>query len=110
MILYLSCNKIFLDLYSIRRFFETQNINIYSKDGVPCREVARLIFADFPTSLLVDGLAYSPFGMYIVFFIALENKLLLCLLYVNVSCRGHECSQMEHIFQGASYGMHGSCP
>ena len=49
-------------LHSINNFFATQNTNVYSKDGVPCREAARLIFADFPTGLLVDGLGPTPFG------------------------------------------------
>ncbi len=53
----------FLLLKSINKFFATQKTNLYSKDGVPCREVARLIFADFPTSLLVDGLGPTPRGM-----------------------------------------------
>lgn len=46
----------------MRNFFATQKTNLYSKDGVPCREVARLMFADFPTSLLVDGLGPIPLG------------------------------------------------
>ncbi|MCO5609151.1 hypothetical protein L7F22_063373 [Adiantum nelumboides] len=49
-------------LASINNFFATQKTNLYSKAGVPCREVARLIFADFPTSLLVDGLGSTPLG------------------------------------------------
>ncbi|KAI5066060.1 hypothetical protein GOP47_0018684 [Adiantum capillus-veneris] len=47
-------------LDSINNFFATQNTNLYGKDGELCREVARLIFADFPTSLLVDGLGPIP--------------------------------------------------
>ncbi|MCO5576386.1 hypothetical protein L7F22_030196 [Adiantum nelumboides] len=49
-------------LASINNFFATQKINLYSKDGVPCGKVPRLIFADFPTSLLVDGLGSTPLG------------------------------------------------
>ncbi|MCO5590400.1 hypothetical protein L7F22_044370 [Adiantum nelumboides] len=37
-----------------------QKTNLYSKAGVPCCEVARLIFEDFPMSLLVDGLGSTP--------------------------------------------------
>ncbi|KAI5082784.1 hypothetical protein GOP47_0002527 [Adiantum capillus-veneris] len=47
-------------LISINKFFATQKTHLYSKDGVPCREVARLIFADFPTGLLVDALGPIP--------------------------------------------------
>lgn len=48
---------------SINNFFAPQKMDLYTKDGVPCREVARLIFADFPTSLIVDGLGPTPWGM-----------------------------------------------
>ncbi|MCO5609523.1 hypothetical protein L7F22_063751 [Adiantum nelumboides] len=47
-------------LASINNFFATQKTNLYSKAGVPCCKVARLIFADFSTSLLVDGLGSTP--------------------------------------------------
>ncbi|MCO5563617.1 hypothetical protein L7F22_017264 [Adiantum nelumboides] len=47
-------------LTSINKFFATQKTNVYNRDGVPCREVARLIFADFLTGLLVDDLSPAP--------------------------------------------------
>lgn len=38
-------------------FLSPQKVDLYSKDGVPCKEVARLIFANFPNGLLVDAMA-----------------------------------------------------
>ena len=52
--------------HSINKFFATQKIDLYHRDSVPCREVARLIFTDFPTSLLVDGLGPVPRGEIII--------------------------------------------
>ncbi|MCO5600995.1 hypothetical protein L7F22_055111 [Adiantum nelumboides] len=43
-------------LKSIHMFLSPQKVDLYSKDGVSCSEVARLIFADFPNGLLVDAL------------------------------------------------------
>ncbi|MCO5557139.1 hypothetical protein L7F22_010696 [Adiantum nelumboides] len=46
------------DLAIINKFLQHKT-NLYSKAGVPCCEVARLIFAGFPTSLVVDGLGFT---------------------------------------------------
>ncbi|MCO5550791.1 hypothetical protein L7F22_004282 [Adiantum nelumboides] len=45
----------------INNFFATQKTNAYNRDGVPCCKVARLIFANFRTGLLMDGLGLAPF-------------------------------------------------
>lgn len=43
-------------------FLSPQKVDLYNKDGVPCKEVAQLIFVDFPNGLLVDALATTPEG------------------------------------------------
>ena len=43
-------------------FLSPQKVDLYSKDGVKCTEVAQLIFADFPNGLLVDAMATTPEG------------------------------------------------
>lgn len=47
---------------SIHIFLFTQNVGLYSGDGVPCHHKVAHIYADFSIGLLVDKLGPTPQG------------------------------------------------
>ncbi|MCO5563073.1 hypothetical protein L7F22_016709 [Adiantum nelumboides] len=52
-----------VDKFALKRihmFLSPYKADLYSKDGVPCSKVARLIFVDFLNGLLVDALETTP--------------------------------------------------